>query len=43
MAVNKYSVGRQWFILFPKNAPQQKTFWHAKEKIEKLKDLDDVL
>ena len=35
--------GSKQILRFPKNAPQQKTFWHAKEEIEKLKYLNDVL
>lgn len=35
--------GSQQILRFPKNAPQQKTFWYAKDKIEKLKDLNKIL
>lgn len=35
--------GSRQILRFPKNALQQKTFWHAKNKITKLKDLNDVL
>jgi hypothetical protein len=35
--------GSRQILRFPRNAPQQKTFWYAKEKIEKLKDLNRVL
>lgn len=35
--------GSRQILRFPRNAPQQKTFWYAKEKIGKLKDLNDVL
>ena len=35
--------GSRQILRFPRNAPQQKTFWHAKEKISRLKDLNDVL
>lgn len=35
--------GSRQILRFPKNAPQQKTFWYAKDKIEKLKDLNREL
>jgi len=35
--------GSRQILRFPKNAPQQKTFWHAKSAIEKLKDLNKEL
>jgi hypothetical protein len=35
--------GSRQILRFPRNAPQQKTFWHAKKKIERLKNLNDVL
>lgn len=35
--------GSRQILRFPRNAPQQKTFWYAKNKISKLKDLDDIL
>jgi len=35
--------GSHQILRFPKNAPQQKTFWYAKENIAQLKDLNDVL
>jgi len=35
--------GSRQILRFPKNAPQQKIFWHAKSAIEKLKDLNKVL
>jgi hypothetical protein len=37
------SHGSRQILRFPKNAPQQKTFWHAKKAIEKLKDLNKIL
>lgn len=35
--------GSRQILRFPKNAPQQKTFWFAKDKISRLKDLGDIL
>lgn len=35
--------GSRQILRFPRNALQQKTFWYAKHKITKLKDLNDVL
>lgn len=35
--------GSRHILRFPKNAPQQKTFWYAKGKISKLKDLNTQL
>ena len=35
--------GSRQILRFPKNAPRQKTFWHAKFAIEKLKDLNKEL
>lgn len=35
--------GSRQILRFPKNSLQQKTFWYAKKKIDKLKDLNDVL
>jgi len=35
--------GSRQILRFPKNAPQQKTFWYAKDKIAQLKDLNTVL
>ena len=35
--------GSRQILRFPRNAPQQKTFWYAKNKVNKLKDLNDVL
>jgi len=35
--------GSKQILRFPKNSPQQETFWYAKKKIDKLKDLNDVL
>jgi len=35
--------GSRQILRFPSNAPQQKTFWYAKERISRLKDLNDVL
>lgn len=32
--------GSKQILRFPKNSPQQKTFWYAKDKITKLKDLN---
>lgn len=34
--------GSRQILRFPRNAPQQKTFWHAKDRISKLKDLNLV-
>lgn len=35
--------GSKQILRFPRNAPQQKTFWYAKTRIAKLKDLNQVL
>ncbi len=35
--------GSRQILRFPRNAPQQKTFWYAKDKINKLQGLSDVL
>ena len=35
--------GSRHILRFPRNSLQQKTFWYAKNKITKLKDLNDVL
>ena len=35
--------GSRQILRFPRNAPQQKTFWHAKDKIDHLKDLSQLL
>lgn len=35
--------GSKQILRFPRNAPQQKTFWYAKDRIGKLKDLNAVL
>jgi len=35
--------GSKHILRFPRNAPQQKTFWYAKDKINKLKDLNAML
>lgn len=35
--------GSRQILRFPKNSPQQKTFWYAKSAIEKLKDLNKVI
>jgi hypothetical protein len=35
--------GSRQILRFPRNAPQQKIFWHAKKEIEKLKDLNKAL
>ena len=35
--------GSRQILRFPKNAPQQKTFWYAKDKISRLKDLNEKL
>ena len=35
--------GSRQILRFPKNALQQKTFWYAKDKIGKLKDLNEKL
>lgn len=35
--------GSRQILRFPKNALQQKTFWYAKDKISRLKDLNDEL
>lgn len=35
--------GSKQILRFPRNALQQETFWYAKKKIEKLKDLNEVL
>jgi hypothetical protein len=35
--------GSQQILRFPRNAPQQKTFWYAKNNIARLKNLNDVL
>lgn len=35
--------GSQQILRFPKNSPQQKTFWYAKDKISRLKDLNKEL
>lgn len=35
--------GSRQILRFPRNALQQKTFWYAKDKISRLKDLNDVL
>jgi len=35
--------GSKQILRFPRNALQQKTFWYAKKKIDKLKDLNKVL
>lgn len=35
--------GSKQILRFPRNAIQQKTFWYAKDKVGKLKDLNDVL
>jgi len=34
--------GSKQILRFPKNAPQQKTFWYAKAKISKLKNLNNL-
>jgi len=35
--------GSRQILRFPKNAPQQKTFWIAKKNIARMKDLNEVL
>lgn len=35
--------GSRQILRFPRNSLQQKTFWYAKNKLAKLKDLNDVL
>lgn len=35
--------GSRQILRFPKNSPQQKTFWYAKDKVAKLKDMNQVL
>ena len=35
--------GSRQILRFPRNAPQQKTFWYAKGKIERLKGLNSIL
>lgn len=35
--------GSRHILRFPRNALQQKTFWYAKRKVERLKDLNRVL
>ena len=35
--------GSKQILRFPRNSLQQKTFWYAKHKITKLKDLNDGL
>lgn len=35
--------GSRQILRFPKNSPQQKTFWYAKDKVAKLKDLNQLL
>ncbi|MBI5222496.1 MAG: IS1380 family transposase, partial [Candidatus Magasanikbacteria bacterium] len=35
--------GSRQILRFPRNSPQQKTFWSAKDKIDKLKDLNKEL
>lgn len=35
--------GSRQILRFPRNAPQQKTFWYAKDKVARLKDLNAVL
>ena len=35
--------GSKQILRFPKNSPQQETFWYAKKKIDRLKDLNGVL
>ena len=35
--------GSRQILRFPRNAPQQQTFWLAKKNITRLKDLNDVL
>lgn len=35
--------GSRQILRFPRNSPQQKTFWYAKDKISRLKDLNKVL
>lgn len=34
--------GSKHILRFPRNSPQQKTFWYAKDRISALKDLNDV-
>ena len=35
--------GSRQILRFPRNSPQQKTFWYAKDKITKLKNLNDMM